>query len=178
MIIDIQEVRESGQPLWVDTRFTDRQLRVHNHISVLEAPASVQLEVEVAGERVRIRGGLSARLRLSCCRCLKTIPREIKQRFELEYWPDPKVEKEGEELALEYADLAIGFYRNNEIDLSQVASEQIVLEIPMKPVCKDKCKGLCDQCGADLNVRDCGCRRERIDPRLAALTELKKRFSH
>ena len=86
------------------------------------------------------------------------------------------VEDDKEELALTYDELDIGFYRNDELDLSGVVSEQVVLEIPMKPVCREGCRGLCPQCGADLNEANCGCDHTVSDPRFAALAELKKRL--
>jgi uncharacterized protein len=100
----------------------------------------------------------------------------IEQQFDLEYQPDPEVESEDEEISLTYDELSVGFYRGGQLDLAGVALEQVFLEVPMKPVCKDECKGLCDQCGADLNESPCTCEKTRLDPRLAALASLKKRF--
>jgi uncharacterized protein len=94
----------------------------------------------------------------------------------VEFLPDPVVETEGEEVALTYTDLDFGFYRNDGLDVRSVISEQIALEIPMQPICQGACKGLCDQCGADLNEGNCNCQGQTIDPRFEALLELKKRL--
>ena len=117
-------------------------------------------------------------MELTCSRCLKSFERSIEKNFELDYRPDPMVEEEGEEFSLTYSDLDIGFYRDQRLDLSSLISEQVVLEIPMKPVCHEECRGLCDQCGADLNEGDCDCKPHSVDPRLATLERLRKRMSN
>ena len=86
------------------------------------------------------------------------------------------MEGEGEEFSLIYTDLDVGFYHGQQLDVAALISEQVVLEVPMKPVCKEQCGGLCDQCGMDLNEGSCDCQRRSVDPRLVALEELKKRI--
>jgi uncharacterized protein len=130
--------------------------------------------VELRGDAARVSGDLKCRVSVSCCRCTKGFSKSLDRRFVVDYWPDPAA-KEGDEFELTYSDLDVGFYRNDELDLSAVMGEQILLEIPMKPVCREDCKGLCDQCGADLNEGTCSCERSRVDPRLAALAEYKKK---
>ena len=64
-------------------------------------------------------------------------------------------------------------YSGKVIDLSGPLREQILLAIPPSPLCDEACKGLCPQCGKDLNQGDCGCERTAIDPRWAALKDMK-----
>ena len=61
------------------------------------------------------------------------------------------------------------------IDLGEVMREQFFLALPMKPLCRPECKGLCPICGANRNRQECGCREEWVDPRLAGLKNLLKR---
>jgi uncharacterized protein len=96
--------------------------------------------------------------------------------FEAVYVPDPKEIEDGEGIGLEYGDLDVGFYRDDQIDLSAVLSEQVVIDVPMKPVCSEECKGLCPNCGADLNEGECNCKEDKTDPRLAPLAEIKKKL--
>lgn len=176
MLVDINELREREEPLFIVKDFGDQELKVDNHISALQRPVHSEVKVSLWGERVRVEGKLGASLVLTCSRCLKLFDQKIEKGFELEYWPDPVVETEGEEVGLTYMDLEVGFYRNDRLDVRAVISEQIVLEIPMKPICQEACKGLCDQCGADLNEGDCNCRRQSLDPRFGALLDLKRRM--
>lgn len=60
------------------------------------------------------------------------------------------------------------------LDLDELATADILLELPSKYLCKPDCKGLCPDCGADLNKTACDCGKHRIDPRLEALKDLMK----
>ncbi len=61
---------------------------------------------------------------------------------------------------------------NGKIDLAQVIVDDLVVELPIQLICSDDCKGLCAQCGANLNETSCQCESESIDPRLASLKNL------
>jgi uncharacterized protein len=76
-----------------------------------------------------------------------------------------------EELSPE--DLEYGFYQDDVIDLDGLLFEQIVLQIPIKILCTDTCKGLCPHCGININMASCSCHAEFIDERLAVLKKLK-----
>lgn len=178
MFIDISELRARESPLLLEVDFTDQDLGIRSQVSALEKPVHSELKISLrSGDQVRVAGKLQAEVKFICSRCLEPFLRDISKRFELEYWPDPAVEVEGEEFELTYPELTIGFYRNQQLDLSTVVSEQIVLEIPMQPVCREACKGLCGQCGANLNEGLCDCRPSPPDPRLASLADMKKRFT-
>jgi uncharacterized protein len=75
---------------------------------------------------------------------------------------------------LERDELAVSFYRDGRIDLSHMVVEQIVLALPMKPLCKPDCRGLCALCGANRNLESCDCAPEESDPRWAPLKTLQK----
>ena len=69
-------------------------------------------------------------------------------------------------------DTAATFYRDDEIDLGELMREQFYLALPMKPLCRPDCKGLCPQCGTSLNTDTCQCEPRWEDPRLAGLKAL------
>ena len=177
MFVDINELRKRNEPLLIVNDFSEEELKIDNSISALQHFAHSEVKVSLWGERVCVEGKLGADLVLTCSRCLKPFTRKIQKGFELEYRPDPEVETEGEDLGLTYTDLKVGFYRDDRLDVRAVISEQIVLEVPVKPVCEKACKGLCEQCGADLNEGPCNCQPRSIDPRFKALLEVKRRMS-
>jgi uncharacterized protein len=176
MIIDLRELRLNDEPLEIDKDFTNSELVVDSELFHLESPIASHVVISLRGDCVRVAGHLRGSLSMTCCRCSKPIFQPVDKDFLVDYWPDP-VSREGEELRLNYDDLEVGFYHGDEFDLSAVISEQIVLEVPMKPVCRENCKGLCDQCGADLELGPCSCERNRIDPRLSALAEYRKKLN-
>jgi uncharacterized protein len=89
----------------------------------------------------------------------------------LEPGPEPVIPEE--ELTAEELDL--DFYQGDVIDLEKYLREQILLMVPLKPLCAETCKGLCPRCGADLNHEPCRCEAEQTtSPLAAALAKLKK----
>jgi uncharacterized protein len=176
MIIDLRELRLNDEPLEVDADFTNSELVVDSELYHLESPVDSHVVVSLHGDCVRVAGHLHGSLGMTCCRCSKPIFQSVDKDFRVDYWPDPE-SSDGEELRLRYDDLDVGFYHGDAFDLSAVISEQIVLEVPMKPVCRENCKGLCGQCGADLELGPCSCDRSQVDPRLAALADYRKKLN-
>ena len=177
MIIDLNELRQSSDPLSLSVDFDNRQLKLPSDVHLSKGPVQSQLIVSLVGDQVKVVGELTVELELDCCRCLKSFDQSLKKNFQLEYWPDPEVNQEAERAVLNYKDLVMGFYHNDQLDLSSMVCEQIVLEIPMKSICNKDCKGLCDQCGDDLNENECCCESHTIDPRWVALSSIKERLN-
>ncbi len=178
MIADLAELRLKRTPLYVDADFQESQLSVKSKIARLTGPVHCNLKVSLENERVKVEGRLATVLGLTCCRCANEFEKSVDKNFMLTYVSDPELGGNGDEFELEYDDLEVGFYRGDQLDLAVVLTEQILLEIPMKPICREECRGLCDQCGVDLNVGTCDCTRELTDPRLATLAEIKKRITN
>jgi uncharacterized protein len=112
---------------------------------------------------VLVQGTLNSRLEQECVRCLASsevsIDLKIEETFRL---PETSPQLDTPHTVSE----------NGWLDLTPVLREQGWLAIPMKPLCHPDCRGLCPQCGADLNQEQCACEKTHIDPRLAALREL------
>jgi uncharacterized protein len=134
--------------------------------------------VRLEGKVVRVEGGylleaeLSYRGRLECSRCLAAYPFETDEQFSILLYKRAPVASE--ELALERQDLDVSFYEQPAIAVAPIAEERIQMAVPMKPLCREDCRGLCPECGQDLNLSVCGCRAQPSDPRWNALAELKK----
>lgn len=121
--------------------------------------------------RYRVVGHLTGELELTCSRCLEPFTLPVATDFDLRYVP--RVENVGEgEKEVEEDDLTTSFYDNDQIDLGQLILEQLQLALPMKPLCLEACKGLCPQCGTNLNTGTCSCDPRWEDPRLSGLKQL------
>jgi uncharacterized protein len=136
------------------------------------APAELGFDIHKDKDQFRLVGRVTTTLELSCSRCLEAFPYRVDASFDLRYQPRSANAGEGER-EVEEDDLSTAFYENEEIDLGQLMREQFYLSLPMKPLCVDECKGLCPQCGTNLNRGTCGCRRGWDDPRFAVLKQLK-----
>jgi len=126
---------------------------------------------------LRLRGKLAAGLELQCARCLEPVPRDIKRDFELLYRP-LGADAGRDELSVTDAEAEIGYYQGEGILLDDVLREQVLLALPLKTTCREDCKGLCPQCGKNLNLDKCSCTNEVEDPRWAVLKEVRGRLEH
>jgi uncharacterized protein len=121
------------------------------------APLKVDAVAELAaGSQVRIHGCVEARLETSCDRCLASVGIPVKQDFELFYRPVSTIARE-EEVELPEDELGVGFFSGDGIELADVVTEQVILSVPMKVVCRTECRGICPVCKANLNFEKCSC---------------------
>src|SRR5207249_9472867 len=114
---------------------------------------------------------------LRCSRCLEPFRLGVDEHFDLRYQPHTANTGE-DEREIEEDDLSTAFYENDEIDLGQLMREQFYLALPMKPLCREDCRGLCPSCGGNRNLVPCACAERAPDPRLAALRDLATRLRH
>ena len=135
-------------------------------------PVALAFDVDKDKDQFRLAGGLQTRVELPCSRCLEPYETPIDAAFDLRYQPRSTNTGEGER-EVQDDDLTTSFYENDEIDLGQLIREQIYLSLPMKPLCRENCLGLCPVCGTNLNKGACSCKRNWDDPRLAVLNTLK-----
>ncbi len=126
-----------------------------------------------AAEGLLLRASLQYSQSLRCMRCLETVALPVSGDLDLLIQIGGS-EAAAEERALEEQDFGMISLENPLLDTRPILIEQIQLGVPMKPLCKEDCAGLCSSCGADLNQGPCGC-REVTDPRWGALAALKQR---
>ena len=122
-----------------------------------------------------LRARLSYEQTLSCNRCLKPIVEPADADVELMVLVERHPET-GSEHALRERDLGELYIEEEVLETDPILIEQLQLNVPMKPLCRADCKGLCPRCGADLNEGACACGETEVDPRWAALAALKSRL--
>ena len=124
---------------------------------------------------IRLRGKLAADLELQCARCLEPVQEDINRDFELLYRP-LGADAGRDELSVTDAEAEIGYYQGEGLLLEDVLREQVLLALPLKVTCREDCKGLCPQCGKNLNQEQCSCSIVVEDPRWAALKDVRSRL--
>lgn len=119
-----------------------------------------------------VTGQIKGLIELDCDRCLEPVKTPLDIDVDLEFVPVEQFSADSErELTAE--DLNVDAFNGESLDLKAIALEQILLEIPQQFFCREDCKGLCAKCGGNLNLIDCKCNETEIDPRWAALQNLK-----
>ncbi len=137
-----------------------------------ETPLQAEAKIRKVGQSILIEGSVDTILQLRCARCLKEFASPLASTFDLTLYPQKEADPE-EEVELGEDDMESSFFEGGEIHLSEIACEQIFLEIPYQPLCREDCKGLCPRCGSDLNLSACDCVKEDFGSGFSALAKLK-----
>jgi len=167
MKILISEIPDEGLDLDIDETIESDAVK-------LLSPVRGNLSIRKVDSELIIQGDITAKAELECGRCLNAYSVEIEVPVNVIYHPFEEMKTEGK-YEVKEDELDMGFYAGDEFDLQGLLKEQIVLNIPMKPLCKETCKGICLKCGADLNVKKCNCDLKTVDSRLEILKELLRK---
>ncbi|MDD4753744.1 MAG: DUF177 domain-containing protein [Desulfitobacteriaceae bacterium] len=127
------------------------------------SPISFSGTVENSGHGLVIDGEISTIVEMPCSRCAEKLQYPVQVPFHEVYMHRRETATNEEE---------VYFYEGDKIDILPQVLQAFLLELPMKVLCREECKGLCPACGTNLNIKECRCERELIDPRLAALKNL------
>jgi uncharacterized protein len=172
MFIDLQKIPPDGKTLELGLPVERLAPLLGGDEFRLAAPVRLNGKVERASrDSFRVRGELETTLELDCVRCLEAFPMPLHEALDLLYLPQSaNVGPEDEERGLKEEDLAVAFYQDEKIDLGALVREQVYLALPMKPLCRSDCRGLCPSCGVNRNLSSCLCEGSgEADPRLAGL---------
>lgn len=171
MLLDLSTVRaprERYEKVYQPDRFA-----ADGETFRVAAPVALEFEIFKDKRHFLVIGTVKTTLEVACSRCLDAFQCPVDARFDLRYQPHA-LNAGAEERQIEEDDLSTSFYDNDELDLGQLMLEQFYLSLPMKPLCREDCQGLCMVCGTNLNRSACDCKREWLDPRFAALRAFKR----
>lgn len=135
-------------------------------------PLRVNLTIAREYDHIRVSGQVATSLSLNCSRCLSDFRMELDSPFTIFYMRDDGMGQD-EDVELAEEDLITAVYEGDEIDFTNEISEQVILAIPIKPLCNEDCKGLCPGCGADLNTAECECIQDNINLQFNSLKNFK-----
>jgi uncharacterized protein len=166
MTLDLTTVRQPETP--VDREFAPEAFAGDDGFRLL-VPARLTAVLHKHDERYRLVGRLTTRLEVPCSRCLEPFAVPVDAALDLRYLPQALAGDRDEDPD---HDPSTTFYSDDQIDLGLLVREQCYLTLPMKPLCRDDCQGLCPTCGTNLNVERCSCQPRWVDPRLAVLQAL------
>jgi uncharacterized protein len=122
-------------------------------------------------EDIRLRAAFSGRFEMHCARCIEPVEQELVGSFDLIFRPG-NVDNEPGEHAITEDETEIGYYEKSGLLLEDAVREQVLLALPGRVLCREDCKGLCPECGADRNQTSCTCEERPVDRRWNALAGL------
>ena len=171
MIIDISKVvksinKEVSEEVSIELTSFESRL---GDFPILQKSPVVLTITNQENKTLFIRGAVDVTLSIPCGRCLEEVPTQICFDIDkkLDIMDGVLIDDEMEE-----NDYLIGF----ELDVDKLVYAEILVNWPMRVLCKEDCEGICNVCGANLNKGDCGCQRTELDPRMAAIQDIFSKF--
>ena len=134
------------------------------------APVEVSLLYYRSERELFFQGCLGTKVEGVCSRCLKGYSFPMEKKFDFILTPDPLPAKNGK---LNRDEMGLSYYSGDEINLSPFIQEQVLLDLPIRSLCYEGCRGLCPGCGVNLNAEACGCPPALGDPRMAFFRNLR-----
>jgi uncharacterized protein len=164
MKVDVRDILKSnGESLDIEFDNKIEELNVTDSEISFDKPVYFKGNVLNISGVLKLEGDLKAEYEAKCIRCLKDIKRTLNIKI-----------KEDIQSADTVDETEAYTYFDNHFDLGKILTDNIILNIPMKDLCREDCKGLCPVCGADMNIADCGCSVDNFDPRMEALKDFFK----
>lgn len=173
MQIRLDQIHEEPFRWQESVTVTPAELERSEFVSL--SPIDWQGEVSFVAPSYLLRAELRYRQTFACSRCLASVEEPIAADLELLITTHASTPEPGE-VELEEEELGLVSLKDDVLDLRPLLLEQLQLNIPMRPLCREDCAGLCPNCGADLNRGPCGCKESEVDPRWQALESLRGRF--
>ena len=137
---------------------------------IIREPLVGQIEMVRTADGILVRGELTTAVELQCDRCLEPFIQKVEFEIEEEFHPAMDMST-GAQPPCDEEETHID--EHHILDLTELIRQSIFLALPMHPVCRPNCLGLCDRCGQNLNEGPCDCKEPMVDPRLEILKKLK-----
>jgi len=125
-------------------------------------PIQFRGQLDMLGDYFELKGKITGTIELTCSRCLVKYPHELNIEVDDKFSNDQETVDRDENII---------FMDSDTLDITEIVLGNIILSLPIKRLCKEACKGLCPQCGTDLNNSSCGCVNDEADPRLEKLKD-------
>ena len=173
MQVRLEQVRD--RPFhWDETETVDAK-EIGNPDVLALSPVRWRGEIRFADPGYLLTATYGYQQTLSCQRCLEPLVETVEQPLQLLFLPGAQAPASSEHALAEEELGVVEVPEDDEVDLRPLLVEQIQLNVPIKPLCREACAGLCPTCGANRNAGPCGCENEEIDPRWKALQAFKER---
>lgn len=178
MKLQVSEIKECGSDLQIEepvSLFPALADLEKTGQCVFLSPIVVTLRAHKISSMVELEGHIATEVEVPCSRCLAPTQRKINAGFHQTYVDElPQVSgDDGEELELSAAEMGLEVFTEDSIDLTEEIQQQVLLLLPDHPLCAEQCKGLCSECGVNLNESSCNCADTKVSINFAALKDFK-----
>lgn len=173
--VKLREIPEEGVTKSYDLTGTFAKKALEETPEVKVGRLSTEVDLTRVDNDVIAHGRLAGELELMCSRCAGPARHTLDAEFDMTFMPPGQTAETpgGGEVEIDAGVADVKHHDHEEIDLEETLREEILLALPLAPVCQESCKGLCAQCGKDLNEGPCGCTPVPADIRWAVLKDVK-----
>jgi uncharacterized protein len=178
MRIRVDEIPESGRTLrlhWDEERLREFLPPDDPFNLQLIRPVNVVLSLDKQADNIRVTGKIEGSLEVDCHRCLRTFSFPLSEDVDIYLIEEDRTAEEDEK-ELDLEEPAYEFFDGEVIEIDQLIAEQIFLALPVKVLCDEDCKGLCPNCGANLNEEACQCKTDNRQSPFAKLESFKRQL--
>ena len=176
MVFDIEQVGEEG--LAFKFQIYKDQFEIDQEDCSLNKDVDVNGFLFRVGDDINLKGNVNTELTLECSRCLNQFVYPVDSRMKAHFVPSNHDSNLSGKVELHVSDIDTEVYKDKRIDLTQSIRDRILLMVPVVCLCTDDCKGICPQCGININEGSCECVSDSsIDPRLEVLKNLKNKLT-
>ena len=172
MLINLSEVftLEGKEKTW-EVPFEQKEYRGGDGVYPVVSSEPVRVTVKNLGNRkLSLTGSAAVTLEIPCARCLEPVQYPCSLEFDQEL--DMNVSDEDRVKDLDEQSYLCGYH----LDADMLVCNELSLNLPMRVLCREDCKGSCSRCGTNLNYKTCDCDRTSLDPRMAAIQDIFKQF--
>lgn len=173
MQIKISALSKVGSMLAFEEEIPVKEYPELAQVGEFHSPLTVRGTAVKTEDGFLVTGTLATSVILECSRCLEPFIYHIEADFVEEFVPQTSKNSRTGTVFSELAE-EVSTYQGDYIDISELITESVLLDIPMKAVCRTDCRGICPDCGQALNETTCQCNPHKPDPRLAVLADLLK----
>lgn len=165
-ITNVSSFENKEEVIKVETELNAFESKLGVFPIIQKAPFELHLQNQ-ENEKLLIHGETDVTVALECGRCLTEVPTRIHILIDREVPLVPSESEEEEEPT---------YLEGSELDVDKLVYDEILVNWPMKVLCREDCKGICKKCGVNLNFKTCTCDRTELDPRMAAIQDVFNQF--
>jgi len=170
MIVDTTTLEDAQTS--INFSIAPNKIDLEGETAKLKDVVLVEAKLKKGIAQTDVQGQISALIETECSRCLQDVEITLEFPFDAVFVTAENYTQE-KEAQLKADDLEVSLFEEDKLDLTELVRDQILLNLPTQIFCREDCHGLCQKCGANLNLIDCNCEEKEIDPRWSALKNLR-----
>lgn len=172
MLIDLSEllsVNDKSADVQADIEMDRFQSKMADYFISKKAP--LQIRLTNTGKRmIRIETVIDITLLIPCDRCLE----DVEYNLNIEVNKEINMNESDKDRIQSLDELS--YIKENSLDVERFVYNEILVHLPMKVLCNENCKGICNRCGANLNSQTCNCDTTELDPRMSKIRDIFNNF--